>query len=138
MLFAFLIVIPLGILFARFSRSYIANMTRRHSYIQYSAALLIFIAFFVSVAGMQITHQEHFKGDHQILGLTVFLLVFVQIFLGEVGRALMKHKRIRYLNFLHAPLGIITFGIAIWTMATGFKVWSWMPPHWSMYPIVSF
>lgn len=137
MLFALLIVIPFGILFARYSRSYVSNMSRKHSIIQYTGFLLVFIGFFVSVAGMQITHQPHFKGDHQILGLTVFLLLFVQVFLGEVGKALMKNKRIRYVNYFHALLGTFTFGLSIWTMATGFKVWSWFPPKWAMYPIVS-
>lgn len=109
MVVAWMIFAPLGILIARFGRT-MFTWFPAHRAVQSFAVLLIFIAFFLAVAGVGIDSGDHFAYTHNKLGLAMFILVLVQVALGAAAHTFKSKTGKRYIGFAHIPLGLILFG----------------------------
>lgn len=110
MLFAWLILVPLAVLLARFGRTFF-NWFPSHRGIQLATLLFVFIAFFLGIAAMCVQGaKHHFNHIHHKLGLTILILLFVQVALGAVAHHYRTKTGKRWLGFIHAPLGILIFG----------------------------
>ncbi|PWN22741.1 CBD9-like protein [Microstroma glucosiphilum] len=141
MLIAWVLLVPIGILVARFGRlAY--KWFPAHRAIQSVAILFGLVGFFLAVGAVQAQGSTHFKKRHEKLGLATTILSVVQGMSGQVAHV-YKHKAIaagkqpsRWIGISHIFVGLTTFGLAIATVATGFGIWTWWdPPSWTSIPI---
>lgn len=131
---AFMLLLPVGALFARLLRTSSTFWFKAHWIVQfYLTAPVIILAFAFSVAAVQQAGgaQAHFNDTHKRLGLAICLLYVVQCTLGAVIHFVKDPNRARRppQNYLHAVLGLATIGLALaqvrsgyaheWTKATG-------------------
>lgn len=72
--------------------------------------------------------EPHFSSSHEKVGLALFLLVIVQVILGEVSHLIMVKKGIRT-GYFHALLGVLIFILSIWEIQEGFNLWEWDAPY---------
>lgn len=72
--------------------------------------------------------QKHLTYRHEKLGIALFVLVFVQVVLGEAAHFILHKKGIRT-GYFHAALGVIIFGLSIWQVIMGLDLWRWQPAY---------
>lgn len=121
MILTFLVLVPAAILLARFGRTYF-NWFPHHRNIQLLAIVFIVIGFALGVSAAKpapLDEQTHYQ-----VGVAVFILFFVQVILGFAAHEYKKRSGNRYIAFLHIPLGLIIFGLAVWNMEIGWNIWS--------------
>lgn len=141
MLIAWVLLVPAGILVARFGRlAY--TWFPAHRAIQAVAILFVLIGFFLAVGAIQRGSGSHFDGRHQKLGLSTTILVVVQGISGQVVHVYKRKLRAagkkpsRLIGLAHIVVGLTTFGLAIATISTGFSAWDWWgAPSWTSIPI---
>jgi heme A synthase len=109
MVVAWMLIAPLGILIARYGRT-MFTWFPAHRAVQLFAFFLIFIGFFLAVAGVQIDTGDHFSQTHNQLGLAMFILIIVQVALGAIAHTYKSRTGKRYIAYAHIPLGLILFG----------------------------
>lgn len=98
-----------------------------HSFIPF--ALYTSVYFVRAVAWVAMSQGEpHFSSSHEKVGLALFLLVIVQVILGEVSHLIMVKKGIRT-GYFHALLGVLIFILSIWEIQEGFNLWEWDAPY---------
>lgn len=124
MLLGWLVLVPAGILLARFGRTFFTWFPY-HRGLMLAAVVSVTIAFFVAVAAVGKLSGNHFANRHERLGLAVFIIMLVQAALGQAGHVIRAKSGVRVQNFVHILLGLTTFGLAIWTIIEGFEVWAW-------------
>ncbi|RUS29188.1 hypothetical protein BC938DRAFT_480942 [Jimgerdemannia flammicorona] len=98
------ICVPLGVYIARFGRN-IKSWVNTHQKIQtYGAGGLTFAGFWL---GFVQSGTEHFKTPHQIIGLTLSIALYAQLFLGWLIHHLYNPERTRRpaRNYGHMILG---------------------------------
>lgn len=120
MILTFLVLIPAAILIARFGRTYF-TWYPHHRNIQLGSLVFFIVAFFLGIGAAYpapVGEQTHYQ-----VGVTVFALIFVQAALGLAAHRLNAKKGKRYLGYIHAPLGLLIFGLAFWNMETGWNIW---------------
>lgn len=141
MLIAWVILVPIGILIARFGRlAY--RWFPTHRAIQGLAILFGLVGFFLAVGAVQSEGNTHFKKRHEKLGLATTVLSVSQGISGQVAHV-YKHKAMlagrkpsRLIGLSHIIVGLTNAGLAIATVATGFGIWTWWgPPSWTSIPI---
>jgi len=54
--------------------------------------------------------------------------VIVQTLLGEFAHQIMARKGVRT-GYVHAVIGVTTFGLSIWEIQLGLDLWSWNPSN---------
>lgn len=126
MVVAWLGLAPLAVLLARYGRT-LFSWYPHHRNIQYATVIFTVIGFFLSVAWMSLTGSTQFNKNHHQVGLVIFLLVLIQTALGLSAHRYNAKTGHRYIGYVHAPIGILLFGLAIWNMQTGFQLWDWKP-----------
>jgi cytochrome b561 len=121
MVLTFLVLVPAAILIARFGRTYF-NWFPHHRNIQLLAVVFIVIGFALGVSAAKpspLNEETHYQ-----VGVAVFILFFFQVILGLITHEYKKRSGKRWLGYVHAPLGLIIFGLAVWNMETGWNIWA--------------
>jgi Kef-type K+ transport system membrane component KefB len=116
----FLVLVPSAILIARFGRTYF-KWYHHHRNIQLVSIAFFLVAFFLGISAAYpapVGEQTHYQ-----VGVAIFVLYFVQIALGMGAHRYLRKTGQRYIGYVHAPLGLIIFGLAVWNMETGWNIW---------------
>ncbi|EJD42300.1 CBD9-like protein [Auricularia subglabra TFB-10046 SS5] len=132
---AFMLLLPVGALFARLLRTSSTFWFKAHWIVQfYLTAPVIIIAFAFSVTAVQMHGGMHFNTTHKKLGLAICIIYVVQCTLGAVIHFVKDPNRARRppQNYFHAILGLATIALALaqvrsgyaheWTKATGREI----------------
>ncbi|KAK0524869.1 hypothetical protein OC842_005698 [Tilletia horrida] len=124
-------VVSLGILVGRYGRTAFASKWfRTHRAIQIFSLLLITIGFGLGVGAVSAAGDEHFDSDHKKWGLAMFVVAWIQGFLGQMGHVVFHKTGKRAQNFVHIVLGCALWGFSSWQIHTGLELWEWAPPLW--------
>ena len=135
MILAWLILAPLGVLLARYGRT-LFSWYPAHRAVQLGTLLAMFIGFFLGVAGLVTSGaKHHFNKTHHQVGLAMLILVFLQVALGFWAHRHLARRGKRYIGFVHAPIGLLLFGLAIWNIQTGFQLWEWEAGNAAVYAV---
>lgn len=134
MILGWQLLIPIGVLLARYGRTFFTWFPY-HRIVMLAGFLFIFIAFFLAVSGVGLQSKDHFSNTHEKLGLSLFILIVVQVLLGASSHELKKRKGLRYIGFVHIPFGLILYALSVWNIHEGFSVWQWDPPAYASYII---
>ncbi|KZW01863.1 hypothetical protein EXIGLDRAFT_716508 [Exidia glandulosa HHB12029] len=125
---AFMLLLPVGALFARLLRTSTTFWFKAHWIVQfYITAPAIILGFAFSVAGVQQHGSGHFNDDHKRLGLVICILYVVQCSLGAIIHFIKSATRLRRppQNYLHAVLGLVIIGLALAQVHSGYdKEWN--------------
>lgn len=132
MILTWLILVPAAILVARWGRT-LFTWFPVHRGIQLASLVAIFIGFFLGVGAVANIGIPHFASTHTKLGLAIFLITLFQVALGQVGHVVRRKKGIRVQNYVHAALGCLLFGLAIWNIHEGLALWKWGVPDYASY-----
>lgn len=124
MLLAWLILVPAAVLTARFGRT-LFKWFPAHRGLALAAFVSVTIGFFLAVGGIARAPPKHFSAKHMKVGLAIYILMFVQLVLGQTGHLVRRKTGSRITSFIHAPLGLFIFALAIWNCYLGFEIWSW-------------
>lgn len=125
---SFLGLLPAGALLARYGRTFTSKWFVGHRGIQYFAVCLIIIGLALGISFIQMTGRPHLVNTHEKLGIAIFVLVIVQVLLGELAHYINVKKSMRT-GYVHAPLGILLFALAIWQIHEGIPLWQWNPSN---------
>lgn len=120
MILAWLLLVPSAILIARFGRSYF-NWFPHHRNIQILTLIFITIGLALGIAAMFAEGASQWTENHHKVGISIFILAWLQAMLGLAAHT----AKVRYLRFIHIPIGLLLFGLAIWNIQTGFDLWGW-------------
>lgn len=124
MLIAWLLLVPAAILVARYGRLFF-KWFPTHRGLQLAAFVAVTIGFFVAVGALADAGFSHFTAKHMKVGLAIYILMFVQLVLGQTGHVIRRKTGSRIVNFVHIPLGLLIYALAIWNIHLGFEIWSW-------------
>lgn len=100
---------PIGILLARYGRT-MFRWFPVHRAVQSVGFLFVFIAFFLAVGNQAMLGKPHFYSTHTKLGISLFILIIVQVLLGFFSHEIRKRMGSRMVGYLHMPLGILLYG----------------------------
>lgn len=129
----FLILLPAGVLTARYIRTATDKWFTIHQAIQLSAGPVIVIGVGLGVAGVQGRKDRHFLTTHEKVGIGLFALYIAQVFLGvfvhwmrvrtslssPYGAAPWKRP---IQNYVHVIIGLLLIGASMYQVRTGYKV----------------
>jgi len=119
----FLFLLPLGVLIARYFRTFTHKWFNMHFFVQFFLAGPVIVA---GVAcGIQAVVKDgsgHVNDTHKKLGISLFVLYFVQVGLGgfihwvkpKVYRGRLPQ------NYLHAVVGLVLIGLALYQVRLGY------------------
>jgi hypothetical protein len=114
MVLAWMLIIPAGILVARFGRTLFVWFPT-HRAIQYLAGIFILVASWLAFAAVASTGQRHFQSRHAKSGIGLLILHGQQMLLGTAAHWHRARTGRRWLGYLHMPLGIILMGGLAWS-----------------------
>lgn len=129
MIVAWFILVPAGILIARYGRTFF-KWFPYHRGIQIAAFVLVLIGFILIVVEVAQGGGGHFNNTHSQAGLAVFIIMIVQIILGAVGH---RFKRFNPTRIVHVVIGLGVTVTAIWNSTAGLALWQWGPPRWAQW-----
>lgn len=118
MVITWLLLAPAAILVARFGRTYF-KWYPHHRNIQIATMIFFIIGFGLGVKAASpdsVASKKHYQ-----VGVAIFILFFFQCALGFWSHNIKS----RWVGFVHAPIGLVLFGLSIWNMETGFNIWYW-------------
>ncbi|KIY72280.1 hypothetical protein CYLTODRAFT_418062 [Cylindrobasidium torrendii FP15055 ss-10] len=145
----FLLFIPAGVLWTRWSRTFTKRWFLGHWILQGGfAGLTIAVGFGLGVASVSKSGHKHFTDTHHKLGLALVILYLVQCCLGCIvhyvrpavvshrasalkplqtsgafGSAILLHPSAQgrgLQNYAHVLLGLLTLGLAFWQVRLGY------------------
>jgi uncharacterized membrane protein len=120
----FLVSLPAGALLARYIRTFTPKWFTGHWIVQFLiAGPVILIGFALGVRAVAETGGEHFDDRHKRLGLALFILYFVQIFLGAIIHYVKSKTRTSRppQNYMHAVLGLVIIALSFYQVRYGFR-----------------
>ncbi|KAF7978967.1 hypothetical protein HWV62_44209 [Athelia sp. TMB] len=130
----FLGLLPLGVLVARWTRTFTPHWFTSHWVIQSVLWLImeLFAAGPIIVAGVALgihavdeSHGMHLDDTHKKLGIALFVLYFAQLAFGAlihfVRVASAGPARRPPQNYAHAVMGLLILALAGWQVRTGFR-----------------
>jgi hypothetical protein len=119
MVVTWLVLVPAAILIARFGRTYF-TWYPHHRNIQLATIAFFIVGFSLGIAAAYpdpLNLQTHYQ-----VGVAIFILFFFQCALGLVAHKVVGR---RWLGLIHAPVGLVLFGLAVWNCETGFDIWDY-------------
>ncbi|KAJ6476893.1 hypothetical protein C8R45DRAFT_873205 [Mycena sanguinolenta] len=125
--FAYLLGLPLGILTARYLRTFTNSWFWPHAIVNFLVTgPLIFAAFALGYQTTNMSGTPHFSDPHQKAGLALLVMYLIQVFLGSFIHWVKlpfrfpggRHPQ----NYLHVILGLATVGLASWQ--THYGLWT--------------
>lgn len=120
---SFLVVMPVGVLIARYMRTYTDVWFVSHKYIQLVIAGPLTILGFI--LGIMSNHPSQVHDIHTQLGFVLFFAYLTQSSLGYIihrWKPKSFNKRRPVQNYVHVVLGLATIGLALYQVRTGYKV----------------
>jgi len=121
----FLFFLPLGVLFARFFRTFTPTWFKGHWFMQFAiSGSIILTGFALAIAAVAQKGTPHFQAGHKIWGLVLIVLYLVQCSLGSFIHFVKPKNRIGRppQNYGHAVLGLFVIGVAFYQVRTGYSV----------------
>jgi len=119
--FGFFFALPLGMISARYLRTFTGRWLLPHMIINFViAAPLIFAGFALGHQTTTMSGLPHYKDPHQRVGLALLILYLLQVFLGAFIHWIKIPKRFSHLggrrpqNFLHVTIGLAILILATW------------------------
>lgn len=140
----FLLLIPIGIFFSRFGRKFISRWVKIHMVLMLSTTTFPFLAAFIC-AYFSAT-PDNFTSSHTQIGLTIFLLIWIQIFLGLTNHIIYNYRTKRnniplkrfWYNYIHIWLGRIVFLLGICNIPIGLNLYAVPNFYYILYAIWTF
>jgi cytochrome b561 len=123
MVIAWMFLAPFGAIIARYGRT-MFTWYPTHRAFQIGTLVLVIVGFSLGIAGVSKEGGRHFSQRHHQIGLIIFILLFVQCFLGQWAHSYRDKTGKRHICVIHMPLGIVLIGLSVWNTLTGFKLWS--------------
>ncbi|ESK83385.1 CBD9-like protein [Moniliophthora roreri MCA 2997] len=119
----FLLFLPIGALLARYFRTFTPVWFKAHWAIQVFAGTVIISGVAVGIQGVSDLGGTHLDDTHMRLGVALFVLYFVQCFLGAIIHFIKPSKFIGRppQNYLHAVLGLTIIALALYQVRTGYR-----------------
>lgn len=111
MVLAWMMIVPAGILVARYGRTFFTWFPV-HQTIQIIGAIFIFLASILALVavGKSSSGNNHFSSKHGKSGLVLLIIYGQQLLLGVVAHYYKSKTGKRYIGYIHMPLGIILMG----------------------------
>ncbi|KJA19957.1 hypothetical protein HYPSUDRAFT_143067 [Hypholoma sublateritium FD-334 SS-4] len=119
----FLLLLPAGVLLARYMRTFVSNWFQGHWIVQFGiAGIVIIVGIALGIASVSQAHAVHFDDDHKKWGIGLLVLYLVQCGLGAFIHFVKKadRKRRPAQNYLHAVLGLAIIGLALFQVHSGY------------------
>ncbi|UZJ57531.1 hypothetical protein CBS101457_006851 [Exobasidium rhododendri] len=115
---AWLILAPAAILVSRYGRT-LFKWYPHHRNLQIGTLVFFIIGFGLGIEAA--TPAPLGEQTHYQVGVAIFIIVWFQAALGLVAHRISGR---RWIGLIHAPVGLILFGLAVWNMETGFSLWT--------------
>jgi len=119
----FLFFLPLGVLIARFLRTFTPTWFKGHWIMQFAfSGPIILTGFVLAIVGVAQQGTPHIQPGHQTWGLVLILLYLVQCSLGGFIHFVKSKSRIGRppQNYLHAVFGLFIIAVAFYQVHTGY------------------
>jgi len=120
----FLLVLPAGVLLARYGRTTIGPVWfKGHASLQFFiAGPIIFIGVMLGFAAVGKAGAVHLDDNHKRWGIVIFVLYVLQCLLGAFIHYVKKKDRLRRppQNYLHVVFGLVIISLAFYQVHTGF------------------
>lgn len=144
MTITFLLLIPIGIFFSRFGSKNLSRWVKIHMVLMLSAATFPLLTAFL--CAYFATTPDNFTSNHTKIGFTIFLLIWIQIFLGLVNHIIYCYRTKRnnvpltrpWHNYIHIWLGRIIFFLGICNIPIGLKLYDVPIFYYILYAIWTF
>jgi len=120
----FLFFLPAGALLARYLRTFSPTWFRGHWIAQFGFAGPIIIAgVALGIQSVTTSGSPHLGDTHKKWGIGIFALYFLQCAIGAfIHWVKPKNSRRRpFQNYLHAVVGLLIIGLALYQVRSGFK-----------------
>jgi len=123
----FLGLLPFGALAARFFRTFTNHWFKAHWIIQFGLALPVVTAgVALGIYAVENHESGQLADDHKKWGIAIFVLYFVQVFLGGFihsvkPKSFVVDRKRPLQNYFHAILGLFIIGVAFYQVRTGYK-----------------
>ncbi|PWY98402.1 CBD9-like protein [Testicularia cyperi] len=127
MILAWFLLVPSAILVGRFGRT-LFTWFPVHRNIQIAAFVSVLIAFVIIVIEVAKGGGGHFDNTHGRAGLAIFIVMILQMALGQVGHVT---KRFNPSRVVHVVIGLGVTVAAIWNSTEGLSLWEWGAPNWA-------
>jgi hypothetical protein len=121
----FLFFLPLGVLLARFLRTFTPTWFKGHWIMQFATSgPIILTGFALAIAAVAQQGTPHFQAGHQTWGLVLIILYLAQCSLGGFIHFVKPKNRIGRppQNYGHAVFGLFVIGVAFYQVRTGYSV----------------
>jgi hypothetical protein len=116
----FLVLVPAAILVARFGRGAF-KWFPHHRNIQIVSSIFLIITY--ALGNVAAGPAPLAEAVHYQVGTAIFVMFWAQVALGLAAHHVSGGIS-RIIGWLHMPLGIIIFGLAMWQMQSGWSIWS--------------
>ncbi|EIM88680.1 uncharacterized protein STEHIDRAFT_52825 [Stereum hirsutum FP-91666 SS1] len=123
----FLILIPIGSLTARYTRTFTTKWWFAHWIVNFLiSGPVIFAAFALGYMATNTTGLGHFNDPHKKIGLTLLILYLIQVVLGlfihfvRMPRLFIAHRPPQ--NYFHAILGLLIMALAAYQVNYGLTI----------------
>ncbi|THH28305.1 hypothetical protein EUX98_g5878 [Antrodiella citrinella] len=124
----YLVLIPFGILLARYLRTFSSRWFHAHWFVQTIVSGPLIIASF-ALARHATTQSElgHYNDTHKKWGLALFILYWIQLALGAFIHFVKPNVGLRVVrrpiqNYFHAILGLFIMAASFYQVRYGFRV----------------
>lgn len=119
----FLLFLPIGVFVARYTRTFSGSWFKVHFFVQaFISGPIIITGVALGIQAVKETDNLHLNDVHKKWGVAIFVLYFVQAFLGLVIHKLKPKNSVRRppQNYMHAALGLLVIGLAFYQVRSGF------------------
>ncbi|KIJ44141.1 hypothetical protein M422DRAFT_47617 [Sphaerobolus stellatus SS14] len=125
----FIVLLPVGMLIARYARAFTPRWFWPHAVWQFLIAGPVIIAGFAYavIIAKQVPALGQFNDPHKKAGLALFIMYLCQLFLGIVSHSTRGPRLFFFLHrspqrVLHILLGLAIFGLSFWQVRYGYTV----------------
>jgi len=119
----FLLLLPAGVLLARYLRTFVTTWFTGHWIIQLGiAGLVIVIGVILGVFAVHKAEARHLDDDHKRWGVALLILYLIQCGLGAFIHYVKKaDRKVRPpQNYVHALLGLAIIGLSLYQVHSGY------------------
>jgi len=124
----YLVLLPLGILLARYTRTFTNKWFHAHWFVQtIVSGPLIIASFALARHATTQAGTGHFNDTHKKWGLAIFILYWIQVAFGAFIHFVKPRVGLRIVrrpiqNYLHAILGLLILAASFYQVRYGYRV----------------
>ncbi|KAJ3794845.1 hypothetical protein GGU11DRAFT_271091 [Lentinula aff. detonsa] len=144
----FLILLPIGVLLARYMRKFTPIWFKGHWFVQFAVSgPIIFVGISLDIQAVVESGAQYVNDEHKRWGVALFILYLFQYsleaFIPRVKFTNILGRPPQSLNYIHVFLGSFVVGAALYQVLTGYKtewpkigrgplmagtdyIWSWL------------